>query len=250
MNKLIIICIFTLGTMTLLAEESKDLAARRAKMRERRERVYRNTGGTIVKPGSQRGKIRFVSSVPSVGKSVLEKQYMPFKQYYPFDMEAINGNAVTLENAGAEKARLGLSIAIFIVDASFSAPMIAAPEEGWAIVNNSACGTPERTAKEAIKAFAVVAGAANSRFGVTFLSSTHPRELDSVDVVEIPVDVAESILKQLRLVNVTPQSKAHYNIAVQQGWAPAPTNDVQKAIWNKVHAIPAEPIKIKYEKKK
>ena len=27
-----------------------------------------------------------------------------------------------------------------------------------------------------------------------------------------------------------------------------PTNDVQKAIWDKVHAIPTEPLKIKYQK--
>ena len=31
---------------------------------------------------------------------------------------------------------------------------------------------------------------------------------------------------------------------------PAPTNDVQKAIWDEIHAMPTEPIKIKPETKK
>ena len=41
-----------------------------------------------------------------------------------------------------------------------------------------------------------------------------------------------------------------YQDACEMGVAPAPTNDVQKAIWDKVHAMPTEPIKIKPEEKK
>lgn len=41
-----------------------------------------------------------------------------------------------------------------------------------------------------------------------------------------------------------------YELACEQGWAPAPTNDVQKAIWDKVHAAPKNPIKIEFDSKK
>ena len=41
-----------------------------------------------------------------------------------------------------------------------------------------------------------------------------------------------------------------YRKACEEGWAPQPTNDVQKAIWDKVHAMPTEPLKIKPETKK
>ena len=41
-----------------------------------------------------------------------------------------------------------------------------------------------------------------------------------------------------------------YGRAVREGWAPAPTNEYQKAIWDKIHAMPTEPIKIKPETKK
>jgi hypothetical protein len=51
-------------------------------------------------------------------------------------------------------------------------------------------------------------------------------------------------------MGVTPTLVAHYRQACKQGWAPAPTNDVQRAIWNKVHELPSDPIKIKYDPKR
>lgn len=52
------------------------------------------------------------------------------------------------------------------------------------------------------------------------------------------------------MCGVTPARKGTYESACQQGWAPAPTNDIQKAIWDKVHAVPATPMKIKFDPKK
>ena len=40
--------------------------------------------------------------------------------------------------------------------------------------------------------------------------------------------------------------KGTYVSACQEGWAHPPTNDIQRAVWEKVHAIPDKPIKIKY----
>ena len=52
------------------------------------------------------------------------------------------------------------------------------------------------------------------------------------------------------MCGVTPARKGIYEAACQQGWAPAPTNDIQKAIWDKVHAVPATPMKIEFDPKK
>ena len=41
-----------------------------------------------------------------------------------------------------------------------------------------------------------------------------------------------------------------YELACEQGWAPAPTNYVQKAIWDRVHAAPKNPMKIEFDPKK
>ena len=50
------------------------------------------------------------------------------------------------------------------------------------------------------------------------------------------------------LFGVMPARKGTYESACQQGWASAPTNDVQRAIWDKVHAPPEKPLKITYDK--
>ena len=41
-----------------------------------------------------------------------------------------------------------------------------------------------------------------------------------------------------------------YRQACQEGWAPAPTNAVQRAIWNKVHQIPDSPLVIEFDPKR
>ena len=41
-----------------------------------------------------------------------------------------------------------------------------------------------------------------------------------------------------------------YSAAVQEGWAPTPTDTVQKAIWDKVNATPKTPMKIEFDPKK
>ena len=41
-----------------------------------------------------------------------------------------------------------------------------------------------------------------------------------------------------------------YSRACREGWAPFPTNAVQKAFWEKVHAIPDRPITIEFDPKK
>ena len=43
---------------------------------------------------------------------------------------------------------------------------------------------------------------------------------------------------------------ASYRDACRKGWAPAPTNDVQRAIWNETRQLPTNPIKIEFDPKK
>lgn len=43
---------------------------------------------------------------------------------------------------------------------------------------------------------------------------------------------------------------ASYRDACRRGWAPRPTNDVQRTIWNQVHAIPDKPITIEFDPNK
>ena len=61
------------------------------------------------------------------------------------------------------------------------------------------------------------------------------------------VDYYQTYLEKL---GVTKMEKTTYLRACKEGWAPAPTNEVQKRVWDKVHAAPRMPMKIEFDPKK
>ena len=75
-----------------------------------------------------------------------------------------------------------------------------------------------------------------------------PRDLDLIQEDSYGVEAIMTLEKTLPYYGVMPWKVATYKKACREGWAPAPTNEYQQAIWDKVHAIPTDPIKIKYQK--
>ena len=63
----------------------------------------------------------------------------------------------------------------------------------------------------------------------------------------------DRIIKHLKGIGVKPARRTTYKRACQEGWAPAPTNAYQKAIWEQVKADkergPTNPITIPPPKK-
>ena len=75
-------------------------------------------------------------------------------------------------------------------------------------------------------------------------------DLDKLLTDGFTFDMASSINENLQALGMHPERKVPYIKAVKEGWAPAPTNDIQKAIWDKVHAAPKNPMKIEFDPKK
>ena len=68
-------------------------------------------------------------------------------------------------------------------------------------------------------------------------SSLSPTQLGSVNLAK----------SKLRIYGTR---QVPYSRACREGWAPAPTNDVQRAVWNKIYAMPKTPMKIEFDPKK
>ncbi len=139
-------------------------------------------------------------------------------------------------------------------------PSVIVPEEGYAVVNfakytvglklpTDEAKYKRRCARAALKAFVLLCGGGSSRYPGHVASTHTPQELDFAQD-KLPIDIQDSVKKYLGAAGVTPLRRTIYRRACQEGWAPAPTNEIQKAIWNKVHALPTEPLKIKPEAKK
>lgn len=219
----------------------------------------RVSGGMVKKPGTSQGKIVFLDAQQRVqaaeiaqAVSVIERALHPeteIRRVEPVGLEAV---------AGAVKAAGG-QLGVVVVDVKGGVPaLLVAPEEGWAVVNVGKLDVDNpvadvlasRTRKEIMRAFALIAGAAFMGADAELVSADIriPKDLDLVKSEMYGIDVSRGISYNMPRAGVTPWKVTSYKQACREGWAPAPTNEYQQAIWDKVHAVPTEPLKIKYQK--
>ena len=78
---------------------------------------------------------------------------------------------------------------------------------------------------------------------------TEAKDLDLFAGARPPIDVLNRVLRAMPKYGLERWEQYTYREACEQGWAPAPTNEYQKAIWEKVKAEkergPTNPITIK-----
>ena len=140
---------------------------------------------------------------------------------------------------------------IELVESDIFGMMIIEPETFKAKVNMKALSSDgaaaeviaERLKKELARATFYLLGTGMSKFDLT-RSIKNLKELDNLNISEVSAETVTHLNASPR-IGVSQIRYATYRTACTEGWAPAPTNDVQKAIWDEVHAIPTEPIKIK-----
>jgi hypothetical protein len=83
---------------------------------------------------------------------------------------------------------------------------------------------------------------------LSFVASVE--ELDKFETDNLPIDGPMRCSRYLLSLGVRPFRRVSYRKACEEGWAPSPTNDIQKAIWNAVHSVPKNPMKIEFDPKK
>lgn len=214
-------------------------------------------GGTLIVPGSQKGTVLFANMQKIVPISELEPIVLRLGNESKLNIliKDIQGT-VDVETATTKKAELKAQLVVFLVDCDKSPlTLLNAPEEGWAIVNVNAITKDAkndvfraaRLRKEMIRGFFSVAGSMCSQYpNSTMRYIGKPSDLDKI-VEEYPVDVLMRSYDNLKAMGVTPVQLSTYKRACQSGWAPAPTNDVQKKIWQEVHSAPSNPLRIEFD---
>ena len=206
-------------------------------------------GGKIRQPDTERGEIVFINTQKTVDAKVLEKAIEKLERQFKYIFKVSDKDVAG--NAGRFVIRLE--------DLDRTERILLAPENFWISVNvkSLAADNPpkvilaDRFEKEVRRAFAFVCGGTcgTEPNGICRMVKSLS-DLDAIPGLDFALDVEARIVNNMRETEVRPYRIAKYSEAVQEGWAPAPTNDAQKAIWDKVHALPTEPIKIKPETKK
>ena len=148
---------------------------------------------------------------------------------------------------------------VMLVDGAEDAPLMTAyPEEHLALVNmtalskNASSGVrQDRVEKLTWRAIGHLVGCgAPDGYTCVMKPLRNMADLDAMPNKFIHPASFFKARPYFDMCGVTPARKGTYESACQQGWAPAPTNDIQKAIWDKVHAMPATPMKIQFDPKK
>lgn len=141
--------------------------------------------------------------------------------------------------------------------------LVIRPEEHTAIINvtelkkdsPSAETLALRVRKEMWRGFGYAMGAANSNYQPCVMRDVQSlADLDSKPIAIISPEPLMRIEPALRQMGIAQLRRATYKRACEEGWAPSPTNEWQKAVWEKVKAeqseAPTKGIKIKFDKSK
>lgn len=227
-------------------------AAAATKSEKFRLLMNKRTGGMLVRPDSQRGTIVYANCQDAVSKELIDENIAAFSELTHYKIEYREG---TFE---FPNIKLLGDATLFIVNDATLPAVLSAPESKWAMVNvrnlKNGLGAKEaflraRVQKELTRGFALLAGAQSSNYPNSIMGPVrNEKDLDQFPDWRLAVDVVARFKPYLSAFGIAPAEEATYRRACQEGWAPAPTNEYQKAIWNQTHEIPTEPLKIEYKK--
>lgn len=253
------IALFAAGSMSYAANvqtnrerkyiSPEERAAKKAQLSQMRMESF---GGMIARPNTQKGEVFFVNCQKRVPKAWIDELVGYFADETLFKVSYKEG-AFDFASPKIEG-----NASLFIIDDAKMPAILFAPENRWAFVNIAVIAKEERPAffearvkKQLSRGFALLCGASNSQYPNALTRGiVDEADLDkNIDYI-LPVDLFQRFVKYMEPLGVRPEIKVSYRKACQEGWAPAPTNEFQKAVWDKVHAMPTTPIKIKPETKK
>lgn len=223
-----------------------------AERRARRDARIAAEGGLIQRPIE--GKvIRVMTKTDKVSVAQLEETTKEITGLLGFAVECVDGSAQSNQRTGC----------LIVLNEQEKGPtLLIAPEDPWASINvkNLMADNPSadllktRVKKELWRAFGYAMGAANSNMQPCLMRPIYGlRDLDAEKVAILCPEPLSGITMSANRLNIAQSRMCTYKHACEEGWAPAPTNDVQKAVAAAVKAEaiknPTNPIKIQYDPK-
>ena len=253
------IAIASLFCATTIFAEGVNSQTRRLSLEERdakrlkvRAIMEQKVGGFINRPGTPQGEIFYVNCQKIVPKEWIEESIRYFEQETKFKISYVEGVF------DFPVTKIYGNASLFIIDDKAMPPILVAPENSWAYLNIASLTEEKRpaffemrTKKQLSRVFALLCGASNSQYPRALTRGIiDKKELDKNPDIRLPVDVLSRFKTYMESLGVKPCISIPYRRAVEEGWAPQPTNEYQKAVWDKVHAAPKNPMKIEFDPKK
>lgn len=224
----VVVCCF--AALFAKAPESFTPEQRR-RLIEVNRRVY---GGFVTKPDPGNGHL----AVVDLQKRISEKEVRRAIRYV--------GRISLLPIEYCSKPDPKAAVTVYVRDdAAQPSSLLVSPGGFWAQVNVSvlASDAPSdvvlaaRTRKEIVRALAYACGAAGSQYPDTLVGPVRSfRQLDRFPDEGLPPDVFMRMEVFARAMGVRPLHRTSYAVACEEGWAPLPTNEYQRAIWERIRS--------------
>lgn len=216
--------------------------------------VMRRDGGFINDRRKQTGRIAVVNAQKVISSGDFAKNVEELASSLKVAISIQNGTDINIASAKKALAETGANLAVFVIDDEVMPGLMVAVEDHFAFVNvrrYSGDKQSEYVAKEVARAIGLVCGAGLTVAPTTLLATIkQPRDLELIESKKLSYDVLPSAMMNLEQLGVRPYSTTTYREACRLGWAPAPTNEYQQAVWDQTHSIPKNPMKIKFDPEK
>lgn len=206
--------------------------------------VMRHLGGFVIQPGSLKGHIGFFNNQGKVPSSVFDPLVNDISKLMHLASKVYpQMKKVTPADAAAAMEDVDCQAAVFLIDNPDLPALLVGPEEKWALVNVAPLmrDKPDdaklqlRVRRELWRGFSFACGAGASTTEHCVMNPCYSlKDLDSFDSDMISMEPFMSMRECFKKMGLSPYRRATYKQAAKEGWAPAPTNDAQRVILQKV----------------
>lgn len=201
------------------------------------------TGGIVNNYATQKGDVFFLNAQKRVPTEPLAKRIASMTDYFRcrFSLKEWD-RPITLANAAETLKASGGNAAVFIVDdPTIPVTILSAPETNWIFINVAALASDgadarrvmERTRRELWRAVGFMLGNASVADVCVMRSVGSLKDLDELGAEAPSSGPLIFISRHLKDIGVEPYQSTSYARALREGWAPMPTNELQKAVYER-----------------
>lgn len=256
--KRMIIAVVTFAMVALVSANAQSRSGR-----TRPDAHSKPSGGIVEKP-YYGNYFRIINAQRAVTNDAIKEFVLKMRMETLLPFESRIGEPVDVESAKAIAEQLikedRVGAGIVIVDDAARNAHIESAEGRWAVLNISPLKADAPDAKKLETRCAKMLWRAAARaLGVGYVAHDASvlkgfstlAELDANFEMKPSPDGSNAMLQNASSYGITPLTIASYRTACHNGWAPQPTNDVQRIIWEQVNGDkergPSNPRPIKFK---
>lgn len=210
---------------------------------KRKEYKQQLTGGFVENRAVMKGEIVFLNAQKRVPVEPLAKRIESMADYFRcnFSIRAWD-KPVTLATAEETLKASGANAAVFVVDdPAIPTTILSAPETKWIFLNVAALAADkpsdekllDRTRRELWRTVGFMLGNGSAADVCVMKPVTSLKELDNLGAEAPSSGPLIMVSRRLKDIGVVPYERTSYSRALREGWAPMPTNELQKAVYER-----------------